>query len=80
MFNYRKRVLLNEPAPVALTPKVFDMLLFLIGRNGTIVPKEELMNALWPDTHVEESNLTQTVFLLRRRWESQREGRSACVH
>lgn len=61
-----KRVLLRDGAPVSLTPKAFDMLLLLVEGGGKLIPKEELMNALWPDSHVEEANLTQTVFMLRK--------------
>jgi len=51
---------------VSLTPKAFDVLLFLVQRSGEVVSKEKLMNAVWPDSFVEESNLTQTVFMLRK--------------
>ena len=47
--------------PVALAPKVFETLLVLIENHGRIVLKEELMKRLWPDTFVEEANLTFNV-------------------
>jgi DNA-binding winged helix-turn-helix (wHTH) protein len=52
--------------PVALTPKVFDTLLYLVQRPGRLVTKDELMSALWPDAFVNESNITQTIFMLRK--------------
>ena len=59
-------LLLREGQPIALTPKTFDALLLLVKHSGRLVSKDELMEALWPDTFVEESNLTQTVFMLRK--------------
>ena len=62
----QNRVLMRGEEPVALTPKGFDVLLVLVRSGGRIVGKEELMQAVWPDSFVEESNLTQTVFMLRK--------------
>ena len=61
-----ERVLLRGDEPVTLPPKVFDTLLVFVRHSGHVVTKEELMRELWPDSFVEESNLTQNVFLLRR--------------
>jgi DNA-binding winged helix-turn-helix (wHTH) protein/Tol biopolymer transport system component len=55
-----------DGAPVPLPGKAFELLLILVRRAGRTVGKEELVNALWPDTAVEEANLTQTIFVLRR--------------
>src|SRR5947207_4118959 len=52
--------------PIALTPKAFEVLLLLIQHSGEVVNKDELMQTMWPDSFVEESNLTQTVFMLRK--------------
>ena len=60
------RLLLRDHQPVPLTPKAFDTLLLLVERSGRLLLKDELMNALWPDTFVDEANLTQTVFILRK--------------
>ncbi|HLB92488.1 MAG TPA: winged helix-turn-helix domain-containing protein, partial [Terriglobales bacterium] len=49
-----------------LTPKAFDLLLVLVQNAGRIVSKDELMKTVWPDSFVEESNLTQTVFMVRK--------------
>src|ERR1700735_453633 len=61
-----KRLLLRDDRPVPLQPKAFEMLLVLVQNSGTVVLKDDLMKALWPDSFVEESNLTQHVFVLRK--------------
>jgi Tol biopolymer transport system component/DNA-binding winged helix-turn-helix (wHTH) protein len=50
---------------IPLTGKAFDLLLLLVRAPGRTLTKAELMAALWPETSVEENNLSQTVFLLR---------------
>ena len=52
--------------PVPLNRKTFDLLLYLIDHRDRLVTKDELLEKLWPDQFVEESNLTQHVFLLRK--------------
>ena len=61
-----QKVLLRNDSPLALAPKVFDTLLILVGNSGRIVEKEELMSRLWPDSFVEESNLTFNIQQLRK--------------
>lgn len=61
-----QKILLREGKPLHLTPKVFDTLLILLENNGRVVRKEELMHRLWPDTFVEEANLTFNVQQLRK--------------
>ena len=61
-----ERVLLRNDQPVFLTQKVFDLLLLLVRNGGHIVEKEELMREVWPDTFVEEGNLTQNISVLRK--------------
>jgi DNA-binding winged helix-turn-helix (wHTH) protein/TolB-like protein/Tfp pilus assembly protein PilF len=51
---------------IPLTPKAFDVLLALIDRRDRVVDKAELMKLVWPDSFVEEANLSQTVFVLRK--------------
>ncbi len=70
------RILLRNGEPVTVWPKVFDTLLLLLQSNGRIVEKEELMRALWPESFVEESNLTQNIFVLRKILEDDRNGHS----
>jgi len=52
--------------PIALNRKSFDLLVYLVDRRDRVASKDELLKALWPDQFVEESNLTQHVFLLRK--------------
>jgi DNA-binding winged helix-turn-helix (wHTH) protein/Tol biopolymer transport system component len=61
-----QRLLLRDRQPVPLSPKAFDLLLVLVLRSGEVVLKDDLMKLLWPDTFVEESNLGQHVFQLRK--------------
>src|SRR5579862_3342032 len=61
-----RHTLLRDGQPLRLTPKTFDMLVLLVQWRGRLVAKSDLMNALWPGTFVDESNLTQTVFMLRK--------------
>ena len=60
------RMLRRGVEAVPLTPKAFDVLLLLIQNAGRTVTKDELMKAVWPDSFVEESNLTQTIFMVRK--------------
>jgi TolB-like protein/DNA-binding winged helix-turn-helix (wHTH) protein/Tfp pilus assembly protein PilF len=62
----QNRVLRRSGTTVPLTSKTFDLLLVLVQNAGRVVTKEELMEAVWPDSFVEESNLTQTVFMVRK--------------
>src|SRR5262249_28786556 len=61
-----QRVLFRDGQPIPLAPKVVETLLALVEHSGRLVTKDELMTRLWPDAFVEESNLTQNVFLLRK--------------
>ena len=63
--NTNKRLLLRNGNSVAVTPKVFDTLLYLLQHQGEIVEKSDLMRAIWPDTAVEENNLSQNISTLR---------------
>jgi TolB-like protein/DNA-binding winged helix-turn-helix (wHTH) protein/Tfp pilus assembly protein PilF len=62
----RKRTLTRDDLPVSLTPKAFDVLLFLVQNPNRLVTKEELLQAVWGDTFVEEGNLTQYISHLRK--------------
>ncbi|MGA6982366.1 MAG: winged helix-turn-helix domain-containing protein [Candidatus Sulfotelmatobacter sp.] len=62
----QNRVLRRAGELLPLTPKAFEVLLVLLQEGGKVVTKDELMKAVWPDSFVEESNLTQTVFMLRK--------------
>ena len=69
------RLLLREGTPVPLTPKVFETLLALVQNSGHALAKDRLMREVWPDSHVEEANLTQNVFTLRKVLGKSRDGR-----
>jgi len=60
------RLLLNDGEPVPLKAKAIDTLLLLVEHNGEVVEKDELMRELWPDSFVEEGNLTQNIYVLRK--------------
>jgi len=61
-----RRLLFRRDEAIQLRPRVFDTLLVLARKPGEIAPKEELLEAVWPDTVVEENNLNQNVLALRR--------------
>src|ERR1700731_350275 len=61
-----RRTLSRADSPVSLTPKAFDVLLFLAQNPNRLVTKEELLQAVWGDTFVEEGNLTQYIYHLRK--------------
>ena len=60
------RQLMRDGEVVPLKAKAVDTLLFLIDNRGDVVEKDELMKTLWPDSFVEESNLTQNIYTLRK--------------
>lgn len=61
---------------VQLTPKAFETLALLVERNGHLVEKDEMMKALWPDNFVEEANLTNNVYALRKILDKEQDGQS----
>jgi DNA-binding winged helix-turn-helix (wHTH) protein/TolB-like protein len=60
------RLLLRDGQPLPLTPKAVDTLLALVQYGGEVLKKDELMKLVWPDSVVEEGNLTQNIYLLRK--------------
>src|SRR5580765_8530138 len=62
----REHLLLCEGKPVPLSPKSFEILVVLIQSNGRLLTKEELMRQVWPDSFVEEANLTVNISALRK--------------
>ncbi|NJM52719.1 MAG: DUF5050 domain-containing protein [Blastocatellia bacterium] len=57
---------MRQNEPVSLTPKVFELLALFVENHGQLIEKEEIMQKLWADSFVEESNLTFTVRQLRK--------------
>ena len=64
--DQRNGLLLRGDEVVPLTPKAFDTLLLLVQNSGRVLSRDELMSSLWPDTVVEENNLTQNISMLRK--------------
>src|SRR5215813_5842381 len=67
-----RHVLLRDGEPLALTPRVFDTLLYFVQHNNRVIQKDELLKAIWADSFVEENNLSQNVSTLRRALGNQR--------
>jgi DNA-binding winged helix-turn-helix (wHTH) protein len=70
-----QRRLLHNGEPVPLTAKAFDLLLTLVRHSGQLVTKQTLLNTVWPDVVVDESNLTFTISILRKALGEPRTGR-----
>ena len=62
----RERLLTRDGEALSLTPKVFETLLVLVRNSGHLMLKDELMKAVWPDSFVEEVNLSQNISVLRK--------------
>src|SRR4030095_4738596 len=62
----KERVLLREGQLVPLPAKALKTLLVLVRNSGHVVEKDQLMKEVWPDEFVEEGNLAQHVFMLRK--------------
>lgn len=63
----KKRRLWKNGEPVALTPKEFEVLFVLIKRAGSVVEKDDLLDAVWKDIYVEEATLTRNISFLRKK-------------
>src|ERR1044071_10030045 len=61
-----ERVLLRDGRLVPLPAKVLSTLILLVRNNGHVVEKDVLMDEVWPDEYVEEGNLAQHIFILRK--------------
>ena len=62
----RKKSLMRDSESLAVTPKAFETLVLLIENHDRALSKNEMMATLWPDSFVEEANLSQTIFVLRK--------------
>jgi eukaryotic-like serine/threonine-protein kinase len=60
------RTAVRDGVPMAMTPKVFDTLVYLIRNRGRLLSKDELLKGIWPDTFVEEVNLAVNISTLRK--------------
>lgn len=61
-----EKTLFRDDKPVALTPKVFETLQVFVEHAGRLLGKNELMERIWRDQFVAESNLTFNIKMLRR--------------
>src|SRR5438876_4790584 len=64
--DLREHLLLCDGKPVSLSPKSFEILVALVRSNGQLLMKDELMQQVWPDSFVEEANLTVNISALRK--------------
>jgi DNA-binding winged helix-turn-helix (wHTH) protein len=62
----KKHQLLKDGKPLLLTPKAFQILLILLENTGQVVEREDIYVKLWANSFVEESNLTQYIYTLRK--------------
>jgi TolB-like protein/DNA-binding winged helix-turn-helix (wHTH) protein/Flp pilus assembly protein TadD len=61
-----QRRLSRDEGLISVPPKGMDILIFLVQHRGEVVTKDNLIQNVWPNTFVEEANLSQNVFLLRK--------------
>jgi DNA-binding winged helix-turn-helix (wHTH) protein/TolB-like protein/Tfp pilus assembly protein PilF len=61
-----EQLLLRDKQAIPLSPKAFDLLLTLVSNHGRLLTRETLMKTIWPDSFVEETNLTVNISLLRK--------------
>ena len=66
MLAPEERLLWRDGKPVSLTPKTFDLLVVLVTNSGHLVGKDELLQQVWPDSFVEEVNLSVNISSLRK--------------
>src|SRR6266478_5421271 len=62
----KRRLQRLDGTPIPLTSRVFDTLLYMVEHHDTVLDKERIMEAVWPDSIVEENNLAQAISKLRQ--------------
>jgi DNA-binding winged helix-turn-helix (wHTH) protein len=65
-FDTQEKILRQGGKEIPLPPKVSDVLCLLVEKQGKIVSKDEIMNTVWADSFVEEGNLSQAIYTIRR--------------
>ena len=75
LLDLEQKRLMRNGQPVSLQPKVFDLLVFFVERHGELVSRDELMQAVWTDTFVEETNLRFCIHALRKALGKNAEGK-----
>lgn len=66
LLDVDERRLYRDETPISLTPKVFDVLVYLVSNSGHLVLKEELMTAVWADSFIDEVNIPRTIHTIRK--------------
>ena len=66
LLDVAERQLFLAGTAIPLTPKAFDVLVYLVGRSGHLVLKDDLLEAVWPDSFVDEVNIPRTIHTIRR--------------
>ncbi|MEA2204206.1 MAG: hypothetical protein QOE77_982 [Blastocatellia bacterium] len=72
-------LLFRDGEPVQLPPKALETLVALVEHSGQVVKREQLIEIVWPDTVVEENNLSVNISLLRKAL-GDREGGEQYIH
>lgn len=62
-----ERLLIEDGRPISLSPKTFDLLVYLVQNHGRLATKEQIMDAVWSGSFVEDANLTVSISLLRKK-------------
>jgi DNA-binding winged helix-turn-helix (wHTH) protein/tetratricopeptide (TPR) repeat protein len=73
--DVRRRLVWRQEALLEIPPRAVELLAVLVEQAGEVVPKEELLRRVWPDTFVEEANLSVNVSILRKALGDQADGR-----
>lgn len=64
--NLARRTFARNGIPISISPRTFEVLAYFVANPGRVIAKDELLKAVWPECFVEEGNLTQHVFALRK--------------
>jgi DNA-binding winged helix-turn-helix (wHTH) protein len=75
-FDRDERILRRDGRTVPLPPKVAEALALLLAQPGALIEKTALRDALWPDGFIEDGNLTQAIYLIRRALDPDGDGRA----
>jgi DNA-binding winged helix-turn-helix (wHTH) protein len=67
--------LLKDSQPIPLTHKAFKTLLILVQNHGQLVKKEDIIRQIWHDSFVEDANLTQHIYVLRKTLGNNKDGK-----
>src|SRR5215469_2774366 len=74
LLDSERLLLLDRGEPVSLGPKVVETLLALVEHPGEVLTKSALLDRIWPEGYVDEANLAQNVYVLRKtlraRWDT----------